>query len=527
MIQPFLACGRPAWEKSAHREGERMQYLVTAQEMKRYDKNTIEKVGIPGMVLMERAALAMRQALLEELGELAGRSVLIAAGMGNNGGDGLALGRLLLEAGCHVYIYCVGKEEKASSQWKEQKRILENYSVTYVSNPAEREYNIIIDALFGVGLDRAVEGEYAGAIHLLNGMSGFKLAADIPSGIHSDTGAVMGCGFRADMTVTFGFCKLGLCCFPGCEYGGKVKTADIGINERAFFGEEPSFYTWEEAPCFLLPRRSPDGNKGTFGKALLIAGSRNMAGAAVLAARACYRVGAGMVKILSPEENRIIIQGAVPEALYGTGENPEADFAWADVIAIGPGLSVSERGENLLRRAVEETEKPLLIDADGLNLISRNREIAEKLSARCRQGRSCILTPHTGELARLLSSLKKEEPGMKLLKERLPFYANMLARELHCIVVAKDARTFTCMEGHKACVNLRGNSGMAAAGSGDVLTGVIAGLLAQGMEPFEAASVGPALHGRAGELAAEKRGEHGCMAGDIVEQLGKSEGKNL
>lgn len=499
-----------------------MRYLVTAQEMRRYDKNTIEKVGIPGMVLMERAALAMRQALTQELGDLSGKRVLIAVGAGNNGGDGLALARLLQEAGCLVDIRCVGKEEKASSQWKEQKRILENYSVTYVSNPAGREYNIIVDALFGIGLDRAVDGEYAETINLLNGMGGFKLAADIPSGIHSDTGAVMGCGFRADMTITFGFCKLGLCCFPGCGYAGKIKTADIGICERAFFGEEPSFYSWEDEACSLLPGRRADGNKGTFGKALMIAGSRNMAGAAVLAAGACYRIGAGMVKIISPEENRTIIQTVLPEALYGTGENLEADFDWADVIAIGPGLSVSGRAEELLRRVLAETEKPVLIDADGLNLLSQNRGMTEELSERCRQGRSCILTPHTGELARLLLAIKAEEPGMRLLKERLPWYADMLAKELHCIVVAKDARTFTCGEGHKVCVSLKGSSGMATAGSGDALTGVIAGLLAQGMDPFEAASVGAELHGRAGEAAVKLRGEHGCMAGDIIEQLGKS-----
>ncbi|MCM1569544.1 MAG: NAD(P)H-hydrate dehydratase [Roseburia sp.] len=497
-----------------------MQYLVTAQEMKRYDQNTIEKIGVPGMVLMERAALALRETLMEELGNLSGKRALIVAGMGNNGGDGLALGRLLQEAGCLVEIFCVGSQEKASLQWQEQRRILENYSVAFVSNPAGREYNIIVDALFGVGLDRAVEGVWKEAVKLMNGLSGLKLAVDMPSGIHSDTGVVLGCAFLADVTVTFGFCKLGLCRYPGREYGGRIKTADIGINERAFFGEEPMFYALDEEPAALLPHRRADGNKGTFGKALVIAGSRNMAGAAVLAARACCRIGAGMVKVISPEENRVIIQEALPEALYGTGEETEPEFAWADVVAIGPGLSKSHRARELLRRSVEETQKPLVIDADALNLLSEDQELSEELSCQCGKGRVCILTPHVGELARLLALCMEETPEIRLLKEELPVYAGLLAERLHCIVAAKDARTFICAEGHKCCVNLRGNSGMAAAGSGDVLTGVIAGLLAQGMEPFGAACAGAALHGCAGDRAAEKHGEHGCMAGDIVEQLG-------
>lgn len=493
-----------------------MRYLVSASEMREYDSNTIERIGIPACVLMERAALAAVEAIEEFCaGGGRGMPVLVMAGMGNNGGDGLAVARLLCEKGYRVEVWTVGDRERASGQWKQQMGILENYPVEYSRQPRRREYGVLVDALFGVGLSRAVEGLYAEAIDVFRGLSGWRLAIDMPSGIGTDTGEVLGRAAAADLTVTFGFCKRGLALYPGCEYAGEVRIADIGISGRSFFGRRPGMYAYDEDICALLPKRDGAGNKGTFGKVLLAAGSVNMAGAAVLAARAAYRAGAGMVKVITPPENRIILQQAVPEALLGTCDDLEAGLEWADVAAVGPGLGKSREALRCLERMVRQGGKPLLVDADGLNLLSEQPGLQELLTERGRQGRAIVLTPHVGELARLLDCSVQE------CKRDLPAAGGSLAARLNAVVAAKDARTFICREGHGTCVNLNGNSGMATAGSGDVLTGIIAALLAQGMEAFEAAAVGAYVHGRAGDLVTARVGPYACTAGDMAEAVGR------
>ena len=497
-----------------------MRFLVTAEEMRRYDTNTIEQIGVPGMVLMERAALAARDAVLEMRHDRGQAGIdrhqlttLILAGVGNNGGDGLALARLLVEAGGRVTVWCVGNEEKASAQWKQQRHILKHYEVRFVNEPPEGEYDVLVDALFGVGLSREVAGEYAEAIGRFNKLGGHKLALDVPSGICSDTGRVLGCAVKADRTVTFGFGKRGLYLYPGCEYAGNVQVADIGISERSFLAGTcgmPGMFCLDGDVYRVMPARTGAGNKGTFGKALLIAGSAGMAGAAVLSARAAYRVGAGMVKVLTDESNRVILQGAVPEALYGTYEDLEESLEWADVIAIGPGLGKSPEAYHVLERTVEYGAKPLIIDADGLNLLSEHPKL-QKLLKDCQ----VILTPHVGELSRLTGL------PVDRLKERLWEHGMALAENLGVTVVAKDARTCTCAPEPPVCLNIHGNSGMATAGSGDVLTGILAGLWAQNKVcgGFQTACLGVYIHAAAGDLAAAAKGEYGCMAGDIVDAV--------
>lgn len=491
--------------------------------MKRYDSNTIENIGIPACVLMERAALGALEAIEGHLGSRqgiprqgdgAGKSVLVMAGVGNNGGDGLALARLLAERQYDVEVWCVGERGKASAQWLQQERILGHYPVRILREPSRVAYDALVDALFGVGLSRELTGEFARAVGQYNDMEGFKLALDLPSGIDSDTGEVLGCAARADATVTFGFCKRGLALYPGCKYAGAVTVAQIGISESSFLGEEPRMFAYDETAGEVLPGRRADGNKGTFGKVLLVAGSRNMAGAAVLAARAAYRMGAGMVKVATPEENRVIIQEAVPEALLETGDNLAASLnGWADVVAVGPGLGKDGRAARLLGQVIGECSLPLVADADALNLLAEDPGLLDVLGRQGSAGRKLILTPHVGELSRLTGLPVSE------LKRGLPGHGQELAVRIHGVVAAKDARTFTCGENRPVCVNLTGNSGMASAGSGDVLAGVVAGLLGQGMDAFDAASVGVYLHGLAGDAAAGKLGEHACMAGDIVEAL--------
>lgn len=495
-----------------------MKYLVTAEEMRRYDTNTIERLGIPAMVLMERAALAAAEAVeahCRGLAENQDRTVLILAGVGNNGGDGLALARLLCDsrAKYQVEVWVAGETERASGQWRQQREILRNYPVEFCTKPARREYTVIIDALFGVGLSREISGEYQEALELFNTLSGYKIALDLPSGINSDNGSVCGCAAAVDMTVAFGFCKRGLMLYPGCQYAGRVETASAGITERSFFGELPGMFVCEENPAGLMPERKRDGNKGTFGKVLLIAGSHNMAGAAVLSARAAYRTGAGMVKVITPQENRIILQETVPEALLGTYEDLEQSLEWAGVIAAGPGLGKGSEALGALKQVLSGSGKPLVIDADGLNLLAEHSDLMEQLAACGKAGRGLVLTPHVGELARLTGI------SVRQLKADLARQAQIFSERIHAVVAAKDARTFVCGEGKPVCLNINGNSGMATAGSGDVLTGIIAGMMAQGRDPYTAAVCGVRLHGLAGDSSAAQHGEHGCMAGDIIGAL--------
>lgn len=491
-----------------------MQYLVSAAEMKRYDNNTIEKIGIPALVLMERAALAAFEKVQNYCENGKKRHILVMAGVGNNGADGLALARLLAEASYSVEVWCVGNTEKATKQWRQQAEILKYYPVKMGTQPKNNCYDVLVDGLFGVGLSREVKGEYAEAISLFNRLEGWKLALDIPSGIDADFGKVLGSAVKANETVTFGFCKRGLVLYPGCEYAGKVHVADIGISGTSFLGEEPRMIRLDTPICELLPKRQAVGNKGTFGKVLLVAGSMNMAGAALLSARAAYRTGAGMVKVITAPENRVIVQETLPEALLGSMEDLKESLRWADVLAIGPGLGKEESAKVALEMVITDSEKPLLIDADGLNLLAEDASLRRKLAQEGRRGRSIILTPHVGELSRLV--------GKSILecKEDLLTVSCALSAELHSVVVAKDARTYICQEQKPICLNTSGNSGMATAGSGDVLSGIIVSLMGQGMDAFEAACVGVYLHGKAGDKVAEKLGEHACMAGDMADLCG-------
>ena len=491
-----------------------MKYIVTSQEMKEYDNNTIEQIGIPALVLMERAALALRDRVMEQIKNL-NRAfdkvrVLIAAGSGNNGADGLALARLLCEQKIHVTVLECGKSASATDSYKKQKEILAHYQVDHVKTDSLKDdYDVIVDGIFGVGLTRDITEEMADIIDRLNQLSGWKLAIDIPSGICGTTGAVKGTAFCADETVTFGFGKRGLYLYPGANYCGKVFVADIGINERGFLGKDPAMFTYDEDPSALLPARKQDGNKGTFGKVLLLAGWETMAGAGVMAAKALLQTGAGMVKVCCSPENRCVLQAAVPEVMYGDKETLYKDAQWADVFVAGPGLGQSDEAASCLQSLLDlsfNMNKPMVLDADGLNLLAIGKIKAEK-------GYKLIMTPHLGELSRLTGK------DISYIKTHLVEVAKEAALDYDSVMVCKDARTYVHGAGEAGYLNLTGNSGMATAGSGDVLSGVIGALLAQGMDLFEAACTGVYLHGLAGDAASGQYTEYGVTAMRIVSQI--------
>lgn len=492
-----------------------MKYIVTADEMKKCDQNTTEFLKIPAMVLMERAALSVLKHINEQFKDKNPRELrtIILCGVGNNGGDGLALARLMADVGYPVQVCVCGEKIRSSENWKNQYDILQHYNIKMVATLPRGEYNILIDALFGVGLSREITGAYEHAITWFNKQRGYKLAIDIPSGIHADTGEVLQHAIQADTTITFGFVKRGLVLAPGCTHAGKIICEDIGIREKSFLGKKPGMFTYDECITELLPARDPLGNKGSFGKVLIIAGSENMAGAAALSAKACYRTGAGMVKVLTHPVNIPVLQQLVPEALFGVYEDWRNSLKWADVLVFGPGCGMKEEVKACLEGVLAESDLPLIIDADGINILAGSEKLRELMVQSGGNNRDIILTPHMGELSRLTGT------SVDVLKKLMPEVAKTYAAEFNCILVAKDAVTFIGCEGEPVYVCFEHNSGMATAGSGDVLTGIIAGLAAQGLGGFEAAAKGVAIHGLAGRRAVELCGIHGCMAGDIIEGL--------
>lgn len=497
-----------------------MKYVLKAGEMKACDKDTINRIGIPSMVLMERAALSVVE-------ELSGRGVLqkrilVVAGCGNNGGDGLAIGRLLSLKGADVTFFLAGKPEKMTDETRQQWDIIRNLGFEVQSKLENMEYDMVIDALLGIGLSRAVSGDYLAIIQRMNlyrNRGAYVCSIDIPSGICADTGRIMGDAVQADLTVTFGFAKRGHFLYPGKEYTGKLLVRDIGITEKSFKAGKPSaFYYEREEIQGLMPLRRVDGNKGTFGKVLLAAGSRDMGGACVLCGSSILRSGAGMVKVISPACNRQILQQTLPEAMLCTYEEKPDEkkikeaLMWCDVVVAGPGLGTDQNAAALMRILLEDKELPMIIDADGLNLISASEELT-KLTSERKKGRT-ILTPHPGELVRLLHT------DMEEYRSDREGLARHLAEKFGCVVAAKDAVTMVLgSEDNRLYLNTTGNDGMATAGSGDVLAGVIGGLTAQGMEPFEAACLGVFLHGIAGENASVRYGRYGVTASDIVKEL--------
>lgn len=497
-----------------------MQYAVSAQEMKQYDQYTISKIGIPALVLMERAAKETVMALLEQR-KVTNKKVLVLSGTGNNGGDGLAVGRMLAALGARVTFLLIGNREKVSAETDVQIRILENSGFSIQSKLESKEYDIVIDALFGIGLSRDLEGIYGDWVEEVNCMHQngvYVCSVDIPSGICADTGKVMGHAIQADLTVAFAFAKKGELLYPGKNYSGKLEVRDIGIPIQAMKEHKPAAFFYEEKDLpELVPERAPDGNKGTFGKVLLIAGTRDMCGACILAGSSILRTGAGMVKIIAPECNREIIQRTLPEAMLysylGMPEEAEVKKAldWADTVVIGPGLGTGAEARFLLKSTLTCGQIPMVLDADALNMIGSSPELAGLLK---KAGRQAVLTPHPGELLRMLGADKELYPleRMELIEEGL--------QKFGCVLAAKDAVTIVAEpDGDKLFINTSGNDGMASAGSGDVLSGIIGALLAQHMPCFEAACAGVFLHGKAGEAAAARYGRHSMTAGDLVKQL--------
>ena len=497
-----------------------MRYIVSREEMQKIDAYSIQKIGIPGIVLMEKAALAMERVIAERFP--VDQSVLIVVERGNNGGDGLALGRLLSERGYPVTIYEIGGVAKASESYQIQAHILEGLGIPVLHALPQGHYDIIIDGIFGVGLTREVRGIQREVIEQLNQADSYRIAVDVPSGVASESGQILGIAFQADMTITFGFSKIGLMLYPGAAYSGEVLVQDIGFPELARQAIGCSAYSYDSEDFSRLPQRKAWSNKGSYGKVLIIAGSKNMAGAACLCAEAAYRSGSGLVRVFTCEENRLILQNQLPEAILTTYEGAEdalsklsEAISWASVIACGPGLGVNELTAGILRQLLREAGVPLVLDADAINTLARlRREDEETWQAMQSYEGGMILTPHLMEMSRLCGRRIPE------IQSDLIRTATEMADEQH-IMVLKDARTIVADGQPAVYINTSGNHGMSVGGSGDVLTGIICGLLACGADPAEAARLGVYCHGLAGDEAVKSCGHYGLLARDLLDGIKK------
>ena len=507
-------------------------YLVTADEMRELDRRTIEEIGIPALVLMENAARAVAEEVMQ-LAKTAGPRWLIMAGKGNNGGDGLAVARHLLEAGLRPMVVLAADPQSLSGEAAAQYGIAQRLGIPCRQYGEEaidwREWDGIVDALLGTGTKGRPRGAYADMIAEANRSGRPIVSVDIPSGLDADTGQAEEPCIRATLTVTLAFKKRGLAQYPGASFAGKTVVRPIGIIPR--LAREMGVQTFEVNAETLEPLlgigdsggRAPDSHKGTYGHVMVAAGSRAMSGAGLLAASAALRGGCGLVTWAVPDSLVPSVIGRQPELMIaGVPDGGRADWSRTSpnallasaqgkqALVIGPGMGRWEGDAGWLRTVWEGADLPLVVDADALNMIAD----ADGFSEWPRRHAPTVFTPHPGEMARLAGISTKD-----VQRDRIETALRYAVR--HNVTVAlKGAGTVCASPSGIAYVNTTGNPGMATAGAGDVLAGIIGALLAQGMPADQAAALAVYRHGAAGDRAAAKRhAPDSLIAGDLLAEL--------
>lgn len=503
--------------------------VLTAAAMREADRRTVGELGLPGAVLMENAGLRVAEAALV-LNPRHGK-VVIVAGPGNNGGDGAVAARHLSRAGLEVSLWATQRPEQYRGEAGNNFRYLSNSGVSWLHIFEDKGLSsfrtdlegavLVVDALLGTGTGRPVEGLLAEIINFINGQKAPVLAVDIPSGINADTGRMMGVAVRAHWTVTLAFPKQGLFLFPGAELAGRISIADIHIPAGLVEQVGTELITAEQVRKYLPPRPI-DSHKGSFGRVLLWAGSPGMTGAAALAGKAALRGGAGLVYLAAPPTIRAVLESKLEEVIVrgirsiddeeeraASEQETTCPEAAADlltladdcqVLAAGPGLSPSPGAVRTLRRIIRECPVPLVLDAGALEMLSGNPGVLGEARP------PVVITPHPGEMAGLtgLSTAEVQDSRLDL--------ARRCAMNWRCTVVLKGARTIVATPDGKACFNPTGSPSLATAGAGDLLTGLIAALIAQGLAAEKAARIGVYLHGLAGDLLPAR----GAAAGDLL-----------
>jgi len=500
--------------------------VVTSAQMRELDRQAIEDYGIPGVVLMENAGLKVVEIIREALGALRDKKIIIFAGRGNNGGDGLVVARHLFNSGARVKVYLLGDPERITGDAQVNLNIWRNMGqeIHIIKEESacgglfREDCDLIVDAIFGTGFKGVPREPAAGVINLINASKKPLVAVDIPSGLEADTGIARGSCIRATYTVTFGLPKLGLVQEPGTGYAGRIYVADISLPSFLFeVGHLQRNLLTREMVSQWLPSRSTLAHKGNCGRVLVVAGSLGMTGAACLAAEGAARAGAGLVTLAVPEDLQKLVAAKLTEVMtVGLPSTPEHTFSMQagenilalaermDVVALGPGMTTHPETAALLHLLLSNLKTPFVLDADGLNCLAGHTEIFKSVTV------PFVITPHPGEIARLMNKTTAE------IQQNRVAVAEQAARDYGPVVLLKGAKTLIASPQGTLYINPTGNPGMATGGSGDVLTGIVAGLMAQGMDALTGAAAGAFLHGLAGDRAAAKKGQRGLLASDLL-----------
>lgn len=497
--------------------------VTSISEMRMLDKRAVEQFGILEPLLMENAGQAVCQVIARECGG-AGKTFAIFCGIGNNGGDGLVIARKLHSNGALVQVYLLGDPQKFAGAAKLNFEIVSRLSIVIqrlesadAASKAVCGCDAIVDAIFGTGMTRDVEGLHREVIEMINASGKPVFSVDIPSGVHGDTGQIKGAAVKADYTITFGLPKIGNLLFPGYELGGKLAVSHISFPPEMYADDALKIALNTPIP---LPPRPKDGHKGTFGDVLFIAGSATYFGAPYFAAAAFLKAGGGYARLAAPKSIISVIAGKASEIVFVPQmETLNGSIAFenkyellelaekADMVVIGPGMSLHEETQRLIRELAQEIRQPLLIDGDGITAICQEKNLLEKRQA------ATILTPHVGEMSRLTGVSVND-----IQAEKIPLLQRT-AKMLNAIIVLKGAHSLIGYSDERVFINMSGNSGMATAGSGDVLTGTIAAMYGLELSIEGAARKGVFVHGVAGDFAAERVGEDGMTAQNILDSL--------
>ncbi len=480
--------------------------VLTAALIKSSEESAVKSGAFSFRELMYTAGTTAGKIIFQKY-DCQGKKIAVVCGNGNNGGDGFVIASYLYELGADVTIVTplgIPKTENALYYYKKAEKIKKTANLS-------GDFDIIIDAVFGIGLDREVSQSLCELFEKINKSSAIKIAVDIPSGIEADTGKVLGAAVCADLTISFIALKPCFLLPYGSDYCGEVFVADIGVA--------PCGYTYQTIKKPHFPKRPHNSHKGTFGTALLICGSYGMAGAAILAAKAALRSGLGIAKCVLCEGIYSAFTSALPEAvclpkkqssdgkLCFDGFDLPTALSGCSALLFGCGIGQSDDTFKILEEIIEKSNIPTVIDADGINLISQSIDLLKKSKA------PIIITPHPGEMARLCGCTTAEIEADRINK------AKQFAKEYNCIVVLKGANTIVATSNGDISINIIGNPGMATGGSGDVLAGILVSLLAQGIPPIEAAKSAVYLHSEAGDRVAKRRGERSLIPSDIIEEL--------
>lgn len=466
--------------------------VLKKDKCKLMDRVAIEKINIPGIILMENAAIQIANEI-----ESKGNSFLIVCGKGNNGGDGLAIARHLLIKGKKIKVYIVTKDISFTNDFKMNLDILESLTneIVVIDKDEDineefiwdlRRYDIVVDGIFGVGLNRSLEGIFKKSIEEINKNANFTVAIDIPSGIDADTGNIMGVAIKANVTYSFEVIKMGFLNYKSIEYIGKVKVLKIGIPKQVKEEVSDNIYILgSDEYRNMLPKRSIYGHKGNYGRALIVAGSMGLSGAAFITTECTVRTGAGLTTLICPKEIQDILSSKLIEAMSINFEEDKVKsvIGSANSIAFGPGIGISKEAEEVLRKVVEESSCPIVIDADGIKLLAKHNDLIKNLKGRC------VITPHPGEMAEFLGETIEyiEANRIKVTIDT--------AKKYGIIVLLKGYNT-VISDGEITYINPTGNSKMASGGMGDALTGIINGLISQGMNVKEASLLAAYVHGK-------------------------------